>query len=131
MDPFPALADPVRRSILRTLARGSARVVDLADAQPVSRPAVSRHLRVLEEVGLVTGEDRGRERHYALAPDGLEPVVTLLADLADLAGDPSPRARFDASAFDGLDLEVRRTARDQQDTRAHTPSASTASEETA
>ena len=72
MDPFAALADPVRRELLRTLAAGPARVVDLAAAQPISRPAVSKHLRVLVDGGLVEAESRGRERHYSLAPAGLE-----------------------------------------------------------
>ncbi|HMO11687.1 MAG TPA: ArsR family transcriptional regulator, partial [Actinotalea sp.] len=47
MDAFAALADPVRRSLLAALTSGPARVVDLAQAQAVSRPAVSRHLRLL------------------------------------------------------------------------------------
>lgn len=114
MDPFPALADPVRRDLLRTLARGPARVVDLAAAHPISRPAISRHLRVLLDAGLVSGESHGRERHYELAPAGLEPVRALLADLR-------PPARFDESVLDGLDLEVRRTVRDHRDERGSDP----------
>jgi len=74
MDVYAALADPVRRDLLRRLARGSARVVDLAADHPISRPAVSRHLRVLGEAGLVAAEERGRERHYTLVPEGLRPV---------------------------------------------------------
>ncbi len=109
MDPFPALADPVRRELLRTLASGPARVVDLAAAHPISRPAVSRHLRVLVEGGLVSAESHGRERHYALVRAGLEPVRSLLDDLR-------PGPRFDESVLDGLDLEVRRTTRDRRDT---------------
>ena len=104
MDPFAALADPVRRSLLRTLAAGPARVVDLAADHPVSRPAISKHLRLLTEAGLATVEDRGRERHYALDPTGLAPVSALLAQLR-------PPPPFTEAAFDGLDLEVRRTGR--------------------
>lgn len=107
MDPFPALADPARRSILRALAGGPARVADLAAEHPISRPAVSRHLRVLVEGGLVTAESRGRERHYALDADGLAPVVELLDAL-------QPQPRLAESALDALDLEVRRTVRDQR-----------------
>jgi DNA-binding transcriptional ArsR family regulator len=112
MDPFAALADPVRRDLLRRLAQGPARVVDLAAQHPISRPAISKHLRVLVDAGVVRAETHGRERHYALLADGLEPVRELLHDLR-------PRPRFDASALDGLDLEVRRTVRDH---RGATPS---------
>jgi DNA-binding transcriptional ArsR family regulator len=111
MDPFRALADPVRRELLRALARGSARVVDLAAVHPISRPAVSKHLRVLVDAGLVRAETLGRERHYALVPGGTDPVRSLLADL-------DPRPRFDASLLDGLDLEVRRTVKHHQDAPA-------------
>ncbi|WP_110182765.1 ArsR/SmtB family transcription factor [Nocardioides solisilvae] len=106
-DPFHALADPVRRALLRTLAAAPARVVDLAAAHPISRPAVSRHLRVLADSGLVEARTHGRERHYALRTAGLQPLSRLLDELA-------PRPPFDASALDGLDLEVRRTVRDHR-----------------
>ncbi|GAA3017982.1 ArsR/SmtB family transcription factor [Streptomyces fulvorobeus] len=108
MDPFIALADPVRRDLLRALASGSARVVDLAAQHPISRPAVSKHLRLLTEAGLVTVEDHGRERHYALARAGLAPVRVLLDELA------GRRPPIPASAFDALDLEVRRTVHDRR-----------------
>jgi len=105
MDAFAALADPVRRSLLEEVAAGPARVVDLAASRPVSRPAVSKHLRVLAEAGLVTATDRGRERHYALDPAGLRPVTALLERLA-LGGSP-----VSVQALDALDTEVRRTVR--------------------
>ncbi|MFD3786907.1 ArsR/SmtB family transcription factor [Streptomyces cyaneofuscatus] len=108
MDPFIALADPVRRDLLRALASGPARVVDLAARHPISRPAVSKHLRLLTEAGLVTAEDRGRERHYALARPGLAPVRTLLDELGGY------RPPISESAFDALDLEVRRTVHDRR-----------------
>jgi DNA-binding transcriptional ArsR family regulator len=123
MDPFVAIADPVRRALLVTLARGPARVVDLTAEQSISRPAVSRHLRVLSEAGLVTAEDRGRERHYRLERGGLA-VVT------DWAATLQQGPRFDESVFDGLDLEVRRTGRERRtaaDVRAaHPPQEDTA-----
>ncbi|MFI5900995.1 ArsR/SmtB family transcription factor [Streptomyces cyaneofuscatus] len=108
MDPFIALADPVRRDLLRALASGPARVVDLAARHPISRPAVSKHLRLLTEAGLVTVEDRGRERHYALARPGLAPVHTLLDEIG------GHRPPISESAFDALDLEVRRTVHDRR-----------------
>lgn len=124
MDPFPALADPVRRALLRRLASGPARVVDLAEGHPISRPAVSRHLRVLAEGGLVRATDVGRERHYELAPDGLAPVEELLASLAG-------RVRFDGHLLAGLDLEVRRTTRDRRSTTTRTVDQLATDEETA
>ena len=107
MDVFAALADPVRRALLRSVAPGPARVVDLAAEHPISRPAVSKHLRILAEAGLVTATDHGRERHYALTPGGLAPVADLVAELAP---GPSP-FRLDEGALAALDTEVRRTSR--------------------
>ena len=109
MDPFAALADPVRRALLRALASGPRRVVDLADGLPISRPAVSKHLRLLTAAGLVTAEDHGRERHYALRPEGLGPVTTYVDSL--LAPHP-----LTANALDALDTEVRRAGRDRRRT---------------
>ncbi len=111
MDAFQTLADPVRRELLRSLASGPTRVVDLAAEHPISRPAISKHLRLLTQAGLVTAEVRGRERHYTLHPDGLEPVQRLLNLLR-------PRVHFREAALNGLDLEVRRTVRDRRATRA-------------
>jgi len=115
VDPFSAVADPVRRELLRSLLAGPARVVDLAASRSISRPAVSRHLRLLVEAGLATVEDRGRERHYALDPAGLAPLQGLLDDLR-------PPPRLDErllDGFDGLDLEVRRTVRDHRAEAPH------------
>lgn len=110
MDPFAALADPVRRGLLRALAAGPSRVVDLAAVRPISRPAVSRHLRLLVEAGLATAADHGRERFYTLEPSGLTPVAALLDELR-------PTPPFPESAFDALDLEVRRTGHERSATR--------------
>ena len=106
MDAFMALADPTRRDLLARLARGPGRVVDLAADHAISRPAISRHLRVLGEAGLVTADDLGRERHYRLERSGLAPVSDWLSGL-----DPAPR--FADSALEGLELEVRRTVRER------------------
>ena len=106
MDAFSALSDPVRRALVSRLAQGPARVVDLAGEHAISRPAISRHLRVLGEAGLVAADDVGRERHYRLERAGLEPVAEFLGTL-------SPTPRFAESVLDGLDLEVRRTVRER------------------
>ncbi|WP_040524976.1 ArsR/SmtB family transcription factor [Gordonia effusa] len=111
MDAFEALADPVRRGLLRRLATSPARVVDLAAEYPISRPAISKHLRLLTEADLVTATNQGRERHYELARDGLEPVHGYLDELRT-AGPPIPE-----HALDGLDLEVRRTTRERRTER--------------
>ena len=73
-DAFAALADPHRRSILTMLGAGERTVQEIADALPISRPAVSRHLRLLGEAGLVAAEPRGRQRVYRLQDDGVEAV---------------------------------------------------------
>lgn len=110
MDVFAALADPVRRELLQRLVLGPARVVDLAAERPISRPAVSRHLRLLTEAGLAAAEDHGRERHYRAVPAGLEPVQALLASLT------APAPPIPERLLDGLELEVRRTGRDRRAT---------------
>ncbi|MEJ7832251.1 MAG: metalloregulator ArsR/SmtB family transcription factor [Nocardioides sp.] len=110
VDAFAALADPVRRDLLRRLAGGPARVVDLAGDHPISRPAISKHLRLLTEAGLTTAAELGRERHYRIEPEGLVPVRALLAELS--------APPFADSALDGLALEVRRTVRQRRTTRS-------------
>jgi len=67
-----ALADPTRRLVLERLAAGPCAVGELAARLPVSRPAVSQHLRVLKDAGLVRDEQRGTRRYYAVAPEGAE-----------------------------------------------------------
>lgn len=66
-----ALADPTRRAIFERLADGPRPVVELAEGLPVSRPAVSQHLRVLKEAGLVVDRRVGARRLYEVNPDGL------------------------------------------------------------
>jgi DNA-binding transcriptional ArsR family regulator len=77
-DPFEALGDPTRRAILRLLGEGDRSVQELAERLPVSRPAVSRHLRLLKEAGLVAEEPRGARRIYRLQAEGLAAVQTYL-----------------------------------------------------
>ncbi len=66
-----ALGDPTRRRIFELLRAGPRAVGELAGELPVSRPAVSQHLRVLKEAGLVTERRQGTRRIYRLDPDGL------------------------------------------------------------
>jgi DNA-binding transcriptional ArsR family regulator len=66
-----ALGDPTRRAIFEQLRSGPRSVGEVAAELPVSRPAVSQHLRVLKEAGLVTERRNGTRRLYRLDPDGL------------------------------------------------------------
>jgi DNA-binding transcriptional ArsR family regulator len=67
-----ALGDPTRRAIFERLAEGPRAVGELANGLPVSRPAVSQHLRVLKEAGLVIDRPVGNRRLYQLNPSGVE-----------------------------------------------------------
>lgn len=71
-DVFTALADPTRRNIFESLRGGPRSVGELAADQPVSRPAVSQHLKVLERASLVRVEPRGNRRLYSVRRDGLD-----------------------------------------------------------
>lgn len=68
---FAALSDPTRRQVFERLADGPRAVGDLAQGLPVSRPAVSQHLKVLKEAGLVTDRAEGTRRVYQIDPQGL------------------------------------------------------------
>jgi DNA-binding transcriptional ArsR family regulator len=77
-DPWTALGDPTRKAIFEHLLERPRAVVDLAGELPVSRPAVSQHLRVLKNAGLVIDQPAGTRRIYRVDPDGL---AALRADL--------------------------------------------------
>ena len=77
-DVWTALGDPTRKAIFELLLERLRAVVELAGELPVTRPAVSQHLRVLKEVGLVIDEPNGTRRIYRAQADGL---ATLRADL--------------------------------------------------
>ncbi len=77
-DAWSALGDRTRRAIFERLADSPCAVGELASALPVSRPAVSQHLKVLKEAGLVVDEPAGNRRIYRIHPDGL---AELRADL--------------------------------------------------
>jgi DNA-binding transcriptional ArsR family regulator len=92
------LADPTRRRIFERLEDGPLAVVDLAEGLPVSRPAVSQHLRVLKEAGLVIDQQVGNRRIYHLNPEGLGALRAYLdrfwdralADFKAAVEDPGP-----------------------------------------
>ena len=73
-DAFNAVAEPRRREILDTLAEGERSVNDLVDRLRLTQPQVSKHLRVLREVGLVDVRDEGRQRLYRLHGVSLKPI---------------------------------------------------------
>jgi len=68
---FAALADPTRRRVLERLSAGPRAVGEIAEGLPVSRPAVSQHLKVLKDAGLVSDRQDGARRIYAIDPRGL------------------------------------------------------------
>lgn len=120
MEVFEAISDPVRREILTALAHdGTLGAGEIAGRFAISRPAVSRHLRVLRESGVVRDEMSGRRRLYRLAPEGLEPVRVWVAEVSSAASDqegtdspPLADAAW-SGRFDALDTEVRRARRDR------------------
>jgi DNA-binding transcriptional ArsR family regulator len=84
-DPFEALSDPTRREILRLLSEGDLPVHGIAAALPISRPAVSRHLRLLKNAGLVAERADGTRRIYHLEDDGMRAVQTYLEGVWGMA----------------------------------------------
>jgi DNA-binding transcriptional ArsR family regulator len=80
-----ALADPTRRRVLEQLRGGPCAVGEIASRLPVSRPAVSQHLKVLKESGLVREERRGTQHIYEIDPKGLGPLRAWLDQLWDSA----------------------------------------------
>jgi DNA-binding transcriptional ArsR family regulator len=90
-NPFDALADPHRREILELLQTGARSVREIADEMPITRPAVSRHLRLLKEAGLVTASAEGTRRLYRLHDEGVEAVREYLEHVW---GDAAARFRL-------------------------------------
>jgi DNA-binding transcriptional ArsR family regulator len=82
-----ALADPTRRQVFERLGRGPMPVGQLAKGLPVSRPAVSQHLKVLKEAGLVTEEQDGTRRIYRIDPHGLARLRAWLDQFWEIALD--------------------------------------------
>jgi len=82
---FDALGEPVRRRILELLREGPTPVGQLAERLPVGRPAVSKHLRVLSNAGLIEHRSAGTRNLYALAPDGMAAAQQWLVRTWDTA----------------------------------------------
>jgi DNA-binding transcriptional ArsR family regulator len=93
VNPFEALGDPNRRAIVELLRGGDRSVQQLADELPISRPAVSRHLRLLKEAGLVADRPQGTRRLYRLHDEGIEAVREYLEQVW---GDAAARFRIAA-----------------------------------
>jgi DNA-binding transcriptional ArsR family regulator len=83
LDIMRALADPTRRVLLDRLRAGPLPVCQLAAGLPISRPAVSQHLRILSDAGLLTVTPKGNRRFYAIAPAGVQDLRTYLDSLWD------------------------------------------------
>ena len=92
-DPFDALGDPNRRAIVELLGSGGLSVRDIADALPISRPAVSRHLRLLKGAGLVVERPVGTRRIYQLHDEG---VAAVRRYLEQVWGEAAGRFRITA-----------------------------------
>lgn len=105
-DPFGALGDPNRRAIVERLAKRGQSVQELADSLPISRPAVSRHLRLLKNAGLVADEPVGTRRIYRLEKEGVEAVR---AYIESVWGDAERRFRLLADNVEPAGKRAKRT----------------------
>jgi DNA-binding transcriptional ArsR family regulator len=92
-DPFDALGDPHRRAILELLRDGERAVGEIARQLPISRPSVSRHLRLLTNAGLVTADSRGTRRLYRLHHHGVDAVRDYLRQVWGEAIERGPTAQ--------------------------------------
>ena len=101
MQALEALADPTRRRIVELLAERDRDAGEIASHFRVSRPAVSRHLRVLREHGLVEARNVAQRRVYSLDPEPLEELDAWLAEYR----------RFWSNRLDALDVHLRRRRR--------------------
>jgi DNA-binding transcriptional ArsR family regulator len=106
-DAIAALADPTRRAVLERLRGGPQPVVEIARGLPVSRPAVSQHLRVLKDAGLVRERREGTRHFYSVDGDGLADLREYFdefwqeaLDAFKAAAESTPRGDPDESADD-------------------------------
>jgi DNA-binding transcriptional ArsR family regulator len=79
LDAFQVIADPSRREMLRLLSRDSLTINSLAENFDMSRPAVSKHIKILYSAGFITIRDIGRERHCTLKQDGFNELKEWIA----------------------------------------------------
>jgi DNA-binding transcriptional ArsR family regulator len=101
---FSALADPTRRAIIVRLAQGEATVGQLAEPFDISLPAISRHLKVLEEASLISNERQGKHRRCRLKPEALAGV----AEWIDF------NRRFWSASFDRLEARLKTPAKEKK-----------------
>lgn len=87
-DIFQAIADPTRRQILQLLSAGSMTINALSDQFDMSRPAVSKHLKVLHDSGMINIKDVGRERHCMLDASGFQGLSQWLKQFGDIINPP-------------------------------------------
>ena len=83
LDVFQVVADPTRRKILEMLTEDTHTINSLSENFDISRPAVSKHIRILEDTGFITITKKGRERHCALHTDGFLEVQRWLSFFTD------------------------------------------------
>jgi DNA-binding transcriptional ArsR family regulator len=98
---FSALTDPTRRAVFERLRHGARPVGEIARGLPVSRPAVSQHLKVLKEAGLVDDRSEGTRRIYRIDPKGLGKMRAWLDQFWD-------------SALDAFAAEVERASKEEK-----------------
>jgi DNA-binding transcriptional ArsR family regulator len=115
-DVFDALGDPTRRQIIARLRPGPTPVGKLADQLTIGRPAVSKHLRVLEGAGLVRHESRGTRNLYALAPEGMAVAQQWLVGMWDTALAAYADA-VDAAVEEQFTRQAKSLARSQRPSR--------------
>jgi len=100
---FSALSDPTRRAILARLAQGEATVGELAEPFDISLPAISRHLKVLEQASLISNERHGKHRRCRLRPEALAGAADWLEFYR----------RFWSGSFDRLDAHLKRQKKEK------------------
>ena len=120
MDAFAAIADPIRREILDILRQEPREAGAIARRFPISRPAISRHLRILREAGLVSADLDGRRRIYRVNASPMAEIDAWLAPYRELSVPTSVAASAGTweSRLDALGTEVFRTQRERRQSAA-------------
>lgn len=108
-DVFQAIADPVRRDIIELLSKESLTVNAVADRFDISRPAVSKHLRILHECGIVRYDQQGRERFCRIEPSQLIPAFVWIEQYRQLWED-----RIDSFESYVMDLKAKNKDHEQR-----------------